>query len=85
MGSAAVAASDALLAMTVSAFTGENGGQALALGGSAVAIGTPLYAKGVSTVSKKVASSLPGVGVAVSGGILAYDTLEALKKAGCFE
>jgi hypothetical protein len=84
LASAAVSASNALLSLTVAAFTGENAGQAVALGGTAVAVGAPLYSGGATAATKAVASSLPLVGAGVAAGVLAYDALDALKKAGCF-
>jgi len=83
--SAAVGATAALASVTVAAFTGDNRGQAVALGGAAVAVGAELYPGGSSAAAKAIGASLPGVGVAVSGGILAYDSYQALKKAGCFK
>lgn len=84
VGSAAVGATTALLSVTFTSFEGENRDQGVAIGGAVAAVGVPFIPEGASAASKAIASSLPGIGVAVSGGILAYDSYNALKKAGCF-
>ena len=84
-GSAAAGATVALLSVTLSGFTADsNKDQAVALGGSFAAVGAPLVPEGANAASRAIAASLPGVGIAVSGGILVYDSYNALKKAGCF-
>ena len=83
-GSFAAGATTTLLSVIVAGSTGGNQSQALVLGGAAIGIGAPLTtAAGVIGVSKVIGSSLPTVGALVSGGILAKDTYDALKKAGC--
>jgi RHS repeat-associated protein len=84
IGSVAVGATAAVLSVTLTGLGGDNKDQGIALGGSAAAIGLPLIPESRGAAAKLIGESIPVLGIGVSAVVLAVDTRNALKKAGCF-